>query len=365
MLDWKRCLAALVLFILAAQAWAADVDGLYQASVAVQSQGAEERDQAVGEALLEVLVKLTGRTDIGTHAGIQTALATPTRFVQQFRYLSESAPGAQAPGLLLAVHFDPAALTDLLRQHELPLWGRARPSTLLWLAVERKGRRELIGAHSASDLAGWVTAQAQRRGLPLQLPLLDLTDQAGLSPADVWGGFEDSILRASARYQTEAVLAGRVYAARGGWQGRWILFQGETREQWEVTGEDARAVLEAGVDGASSRLAQRFAQVLGSGIRDAVLVDVYEVRTLADYSRAVKALESLSPVQAVRPAGLHGETVTFRLETRGGLPAVIQAVRLGRSFVPVERTVTAPVEPEDAQMAAAPEAELILRLLQP
>ena len=45
-----------------------------------------------------------------------------------------------------------------------------------------------------------LRARAAYRGMPLQLPLMDLEDQAGLTPADVWSGYQPGIRQASARY---------------------------------------------------------------------------------------------------------------------------------------------------------------------
>lgn len=336
MSSFKRWLYAAVLgLVLVGPAPAADVEGLYEARVPVESQNAEARSKAVGEALVEVLIKLTGQQDVGANPALQDALQGATRYVQQFRYVAAEPP---AVGQQLAVRFDPAALSELLSKEKLPLWGRARPATLLWLAVEQRGRRELIGANSDDRLREAVMSQAQRRGLPVRLPLLDLTDRGNLSASDVWGGFEGTIKQASARYETEAVLVGRVYAGRGGrWQGRWSLLQeGAQREHWEADGDSVEAAVNSGLDRAVELLARRFAQGFEAGREEGLLVEVQDVKGLEAYARAMTHLESLSPVHSVRPAALGRSAVTFRLDIRGGREAVLQAMRLGRTVVPVE-----------------------------
>lgn len=371
MWSFKRLLYIAVLGLaFAAPALGVDVEGLYEARVPVDSQTAEERSQAVTEALVEVLIKLTGQQDVSTHPGLQDALQGATRYMQQFRYLAAEPP---ATGQQLAVRFDPSALSELLSQQKLPLWGRSRPATLLWLAVEQNGRRELVGANSEDRLQDMVASHAQRRGLPVRLPLLDLTDRGSLSASDVWGGFENTIKKASARYETEAVLVGRAYPGRGGvWQARWSLLQeGEQREHWEAQGDSMQAAVSAGLDRAVELLAQRFAQGPDAGREEGLLVEVQDVDDLAAYTRALGHLQSLSPVHSVRPAALGRSSATFRLDIRGGRAAVLQAMRLGRTVVPVQGGgfVAEPVAPsapgfqpsEAVEVSLTP--DLVVRLL--
>ena len=55
-----------------------------------------------------------------------------------------------------------------------------------------------------------IVAAADERGLPIAWPLLDLQDLNAVTCTDVWGGFEDEIVAASARYRSDAVLIGKV-----------------------------------------------------------------------------------------------------------------------------------------------------------
>ncbi len=351
MKPFSTIVVVFLLALVSLNAAAVEVDRLYEAEVPVADQGTDQRTEAVHEAFVQVLVKVTGETGIASDAAAKPLLEDAEHFVQQFRYRQPppSAPApasAQAPAQdaapaapqqVLWARFDPAALNRALGKQGLPVWGRARPATLLWLAVEQNGRRELVGANSGTDMEQTLTAEADLRGLPLRLPLLDLTDQSHLSASDVWGDFDDNILAASARYQTEAVLVGRAYPAAGGWQGRWTLYQGGSRAVWDSRGDDRADVLQDGVDGAAQRLAQRFAQVRSGDVRgQRLLVQVREVGNLGDYTRAMKYLESLSPVISLEPFAVSPGKATFRLETRGGRDAIEQSVRLGRTLEPVK-----------------------------
>ena len=52
--------------------------------------------------------------------------------------------------------------------------------------VEQDTQRTLLGDSGDSELSTALLRQAQRRGLPLALPLLDLQDTMQVSPGIVW-----------------------------------------------------------------------------------------------------------------------------------------------------------------------------------
>lgn len=98
--------------------------------------------------------------------------------------------------------------------------------------------------------------------MPFRLPLLDLADQSKLQVTDVWGNFEDTILAASSRYQTEAILVGRVYLSYAKtWNTRWSLYSAGERHDWEVANSDTlRNAVKEGLSKTGEVLSQRFAR---------------------------------------------------------------------------------------------------------
>jgi hypothetical protein len=159
--------------------------------------------------------------------------------------------------------------------------------------------------------------------------LLDLQDQHSLPFADVWGGFRDPILRASARYRTESVLVGRMYLTPGGeWQAQWTLLEGGQMQSWGGSGALPVEVIEEGVAGAIDVLASRYAPVAGeqTGLLPVTIVDV---RTLRDYARVTQYLQSLQRVEHVQVTRVDADQVTFELDVEGGPEAIAQTIALG------------------------------------
>ena len=243
---------AFLFFLLPGVLSAAGGEGLYEAARPVADQGEDARGEALREGLAEVLIRVTGDARIAAREGAREVLADPLSLAQQYRYERDSV----GPGLRLHMVFDPAALEALLRRHALPVWGRERPETLVWLAVD-DGRRRLVSGEDGERYARRLERAAERRGIPLLFPLLDLEERRAVTAADLWGGFDDAAREASHRYGAASVLLVRLQREQGVWRGRWTWYAFDETRSWATEGKLGRA-LSAGVDELADALAGRF-----------------------------------------------------------------------------------------------------------
>ncbi|MCC6301802.1 MAG: DUF2066 domain-containing protein [Gammaproteobacteria bacterium] len=337
----RLCLLLCVLFGSVAGAQAGEVEGLYEAQVPVSGQREAERTNALRAAFGQVLVKITGDRDAAVRPGLQALLRSPLQYVQQYLYRplpTGYIPAAGAdpvPTQLLWARFDAQAVNQSLQGVSQPVWGRMRPSTLVWLAVEDQGRRYLAGSDAGADLRRELEARADARGIPLLFPLLDLEDQRRVGFADVWGGFDQEVRAASARYQSSAVMLGRVYRTPAGdWSARWSLYVDGGAEHWEsATGSRAQTLAD-GVDGAADRLASRFARAVGGDVAEPVDLLVTGVDRLEDYGRVQHYLRSLDPVSGLEVRQIDAAGAHFHLVLHGDRAALVQAIGFGRVLVP-------------------------------
>jgi hypothetical protein len=309
-----------------------DVCVLFVAVVVVDVQQAEARMQAMRDGLAEVLVSATGYGASAQDPGLADLLDNAPRYVQQYRYRTVRATDTTPATLALWMSFDAKAINQSLRERGQPVWGSARPLLLVWLALETGSERRLV---SAAESVAWPALEtaARRRGLPLRLPLLDLEDQARVTAADVWGGFQETVVTASARYQPQAILLGRLYHDRqGGWHARWTLRIGEEVLHWDNTGAVPDEVLTAGVESSADALAARFAQVGAVGGGTQLSLHISDVNSLADYARLLRYLSSLSGVSAVQVTAVQGGTVSCRLTLEVGPDAVARTIGLGTTL---------------------------------
>lgn len=337
--NWLFC--AIVWGFLAplGQAQAVELDGLYQAEVAVKDQSREGRFAVYSEALSQVVIKLTGDRTVPQLPQLTDFMNNAVRMVQQFAYreLPDDTLLEEEFRHLLVVNFDRAGVRQALVEAGVPIWARTRPEVLLWLAVEDRGSRYLLAANQSAEIQGHLEKAAHRRGLPMMLPLLDLEDQMSLSYADVWGDFQNDLLRASERYGAEAILVGRMYRTFDGrWQARWSLYTHTDLkspvQRWQIEANDQPAALATGIEGAADRIAQRYAQVYSIGGGDSVAVAVTAINSVEAYARATAYLESLDMVSGVQATTVFNEEVLFTLDIRGDLEGLVQAIALGNTL---------------------------------
>ncbi|VAX11256.1 hypothetical protein MNBD_GAMMA25-1709 [hydrothermal vent metagenome] len=345
-----------------------DIPGLYETEISVSTQDVEERKAALTAGMRQVLLRVSGRSIVLTITAVEEALIHPTRYVQRYLYRNRAGAGG-AQEKVLWVRFDEKAINQLLRDNRMPVWGRTRPAVLMWMVVDDRQSRILLGNNDSHPAKAFISEQAQLRGIPLRWPLLDLSDQSSITPSDVWGSFEDTIIKASRRYQTEAILVGRVYKSySGSWNVRWTLYDHGHREDWDARAETLVETLIPGVDRTASILAQRFSQVEADGQNSQVLVQVYGVKTLPAYNKTLKYLSQLAVVTQVQAHTIAPDNVIFQMNSRNGRLAVSQAVALGHTLI--EKVVRTPT-PVVPRASTAPEqpvakvgADLVYHLIQ-
>ena len=336
-------LASLVasLALVCASPRAAELPGLYEAEVLVSTQESADREIALGLALRRVLSKVSGQRDVEPHESLAAAVKAPGRFVQQFQYRAgrdgESEAG-EGEAFRLWAKFDAELVDALIREAGLPVWGRSRPSALIWLSVESAGVRDLVAAGDGTGYHASIEEGARRRGIPVVQPLLDLEDRLAVNPDELWAGFFDHLRAASARYDTEAVILVRLREFQPSlWEAHWSLLMDGVEQHWTTQSDLPELLLEDGVDTAASFLVARYARPADQYATSLVDIVVTGVRTLEDYARALQYLSSLEEVEQVEVDAVESGQVRFRVNAHGGRSAIRETVTLGSTLLPEGR----------------------------
>ncbi len=336
------------LWAISLSAQAVEVAGLYEAELPVTSQGRTERREIIRSALLEVLIKVSGNTSVALSPGIPQILNRSKQFLQQYRYHSEPQAPDSETGITqnqqyLSVRFDKKSLDKAMRGLDLAIWGRNRPSTLAWIAIEQDGQRQLLSSGETTDLSEVILERAKHRGIPLDLPLMDLQERQKITVSDVLGGFHETILSASQRYSVDSVLVGRLRKLTNQrWQGRWTLHLAGREYNWSEEG-DFDSVIGFGIDGVTSTLASQFARKTGNGAGE-VNVVITDIFTLDDYARSDRFLAGLDGVITVEPEKIEKQRILFKVKLRGDQQSLLQSVRLSsQSVLTAVEPVTTPV----------------------
>ena len=343
----RIALFALLLVTIASPAvvGAVEMTSLYTAEVPLDSSQSDPRSAAYREALEVVLLRVSGSVVGDDPEMIELLFPDPAAYVVQFR------PGETET---LWVTFDGDAVEEVLRRNGQTVWGRDRPLTLIWLAVDwGQGEREIIGADDPerSDDQGRtidrnrllrqrVLDVAERRGLPVAFPLLDTEDLARVTFPDIWGGFDELILDASQRYAANSVLIGRVRPDTGQ-RTRWTYHFADEERAW--TG-DPELVINLVAD----MLAAEFA-IGGDASLQSVALGIAGINTVDAYGSVQRILSGLNVVDSFAIMSVGGDRILYRVQAHGGAERLARALRLS-GLVEQDRFNGTPV-PEAAPAA--------------
>jgi len=317
---------------------ATEVSGLYMAEAAVAGVDANQRTAAIRQALVKVLVKVTGNRKIASRKALAEDIKNASRYVQQYSYQIATGTEQESEGepqRYLLVSFDQVAIDRLLRQQGLPVWSEDRPSILSWMGVERQGRRRLTSSERDAMVHSALEETARARGLPLLYPLMDLEDQGRLQVADLWGDFETNIRSASNRYPPDVIMTGRlVQVAETLWRGDWRLYQGDRISRWENEAASQVGAAVRGMQHAADLLADRFAPVREQDGLSTVRLRVSGISSLDAYARMDRLLDSQSSLERAVIVMVDSDAVTYDLHGLGGIQALEQGLEVGGLIEP-------------------------------
>lgn len=341
------CFAA-GLYLSSTVARAVEVKDLFATEVAVEDQSAARRDDAFQAGLGNVLVKVSGARDILTAPGAGPIMQKAARYVQRYHYfdkplekadgdvLPKESPEATQP--YISIEFDGEALQRDLRNAGLPVWSANRPQVLVWLgAVQGPRERFIVSEDSGEDVRNLLMAAAQRRGVPLILPLMDLEDRHHVAFVDISAGFTDNLSQASERYNVRVVLVGYLNKGRDGdWTVEWSVLRDNVSSSWREAGVDLQQAVDSGVDGLADILASRYASSSSGGELVDYTVAVEDVTSLDDYAAVLTYLEKLVFVENVTPVSLKAGQVRYRVAMRGALRELERSLALMPALRPVD-----------------------------
>jgi len=336
-------------FCLLPVAQAVELTDLYSAEIPVVNQSIDERKQAIKRALVRVLVKVSGNAQITLTPGIPNLLKQANRYVVQYRYQSRALPPAiDAPAPLpatsetiLRVQFSDTRLGSALQGLSIPVWGRARPATLVWIAYDTQGERGIVSENQQADLQARLSKAAELRGMPLLWPLLDLEDQTRISFADVWAGFQDRIQAASVRYEVQSILVGRLLNRSDDfWDARWELLTESGNSNWQSAG-NIDELLEIGVNTATDTLASLYVRAADIGVSQ-LQIKITDLQSASDYAVVERFVRKLEPVETLELLQLQANTAMFSLKLKGTDEDFQQALELS-NIKPLVRVETAAV----------------------
>lgn len=308
--------------------YAMKVKSLYEAEVPVQSQNEQLRNQAIQQAFTQTLSKMSGSTAVLQNQAIQAALPSATNEVEEYAYLPSGIP---ATPFLLKVKFDAKAMKKLLRQAKEPIWDENRPLVLVWLAVASPGHAvEVVDNQAANEFARLLKKEAFQRGLPILLPMMDLSELNAVSASDIRTQSMASLQKASTRYHADAILIGSIEVKDKLFTGRWKLILGQDHWDWNLSSDTAPGLIELLGNKLVTTLAGRYAAVQTEKISSTFVLVVKGVSEQDDFENLLRFIKHISLIQQMEIENVLGDEVILRLDVQGAQKAFMQEASVGQ-----------------------------------
>lgn len=315
-------------FSLAASA--SQATDLYRVLVPVDDQTTESREIGIKIAFSEMLVKLSGNSQILQSPQLKPFLSDPKAYLDSvgFNQLSNTEADKNiATGL--DVKFDRPSVDKLLKQAQLPIIPAIRPTFLVWLMVDDivDGRRvldessaEKIGAEDHFfDLLEAFNDSMQTRAIPYFLPSYDLEDQLSLSAKDAWAMNIEALNNASKRYEADGWFALRIFKASDGQiRGAWAYQEAGNRQMDDFYGDSMVDLIGDSVDQVLDALLQTHTYIPQLET-DKLLVQIDGVLSFKNYQAALARLEQLELVEALQLYSVSEGELVVAIEINAGV----------------------------------------------
>ncbi|WP_232604797.1 DUF2066 domain-containing protein [Photobacterium carnosum] len=321
--------ALLFLAVLVLPVQAATVNDLYRTQVTLIGSD-QQADQAAREqGLANVLVKISGNTDILNNATIKTAITNSGRYVSQLGY--SQVDGQRAINL----SFDKNQIKQLLIKSKASIWKDQRPNILVWMVDNDGQQRNILWDQSTNALVNDTKQAADSRGLPLTFPVGDITDETAVNASDLWGGFIDPIAVASTRYHADGLLLVKAQQQPDGNVSlNWQFYPQQpskiaTAEVQPITGTISGTLAQSSnkmINQVTDYLANKYAVVLGGVAGGKVNIEVDNIQSTENFFALEKMLNGLTTVNSANAMRIKGDSVIFQLNLQGSEQAFHQEI---------------------------------------
>ncbi len=250
--------------------------GLYQVREPVSGQQAEERAAALQRAFDTLLLRLTGDAQVAKRQEVAALRDDPQQLISKYGYEGEH----------IVVDFDPGTTERSLRRAGVSLWGSNRPTLLVWWLNERVEGTQLLG--DGQDGAAPLRSAAQHRGLPVRLPLADLSEQLLATPDAFGANSRQTLGDASERYDADVLLAVHAREADSAWQGEWKVWLDDEARDGTAKADSLEGLADAVLLAVSQYLAPRY--VVAPGAASDLTVEILgaDVARFAELDRLLE-----------------------------------------------------------------------------
>ena len=299
---------------------------LYSGEVVVPSQSENDRNEAIPEALIQVLQKLSGQREMPFSPALDEALNNADRLLHSFRYINVDRAGSDGVikrELRLFVEFMQPEVDKIILQAGLPRWQQQRPAVQIWVVIDDGRMRQL---KPLEFMYAWESLEdiAAMRGLPVNWPELDEEEAQLVDMRLVWGGFTDYLVERGAPADGVAIIAARREGPE--WMLRWNLAIGEQNWSWRNSDQELMFALAAGIHKMTGHVAASNTIAASEQNLWSVDVSIGQLNSAEDYANCLEYVQNLNLVTDVEVLGANPGQVNFRLQLNASPEYLSEAV---------------------------------------
>lgn len=288
------------------------IPDLYGINIPVASQGDDEREQALKDAFRQVIVKVSGFSEVLGKAPIKKELKNADNYVRSYSYSSIKDSSA----FMLHVEFSPSLLQPLLKQAGFTPWTSARPTMLVWMVVrDAKKPPILIDQNSTHVVAKIFRQAAVARGIPLIFPMGDIDEITSTQTDSIIAENSEALLKPSMRYAPDVFVLIDVFIhTANSVEIHWLFVNGGDR----LSGSEQNTSFAAGIDASVNSLADTLAHSarFSTTKTNYITLQVTDLTGASDYQAIMRYLKHLNGVVSVQLLDVTTNEANFQIAAK-------------------------------------------------
>ena len=304
-------------------------DTSYTEEIRVADRTTPERDTAFAKGLMQILVRLTGNSEVARLPKVSAQRNNAAIFVQSYTYVTHNDNNESA--LFLQIKFDPQSIQRLLGQTVAQV--NQQTAILVWLVI--RSDHSTIVTEENDDLASALKTASDAAKINILLPSVDAEDLGKLTADDICSENIDAVKAASQRYGTQSILVGCITKTTANWNSQWLLQAKDNRSTWGLTGTDTNTIISE----ALQHIAQTTSNPDSTVAAKTIVLRITGVQDLGQYAEVVKYLHQISPNSNVALTSLNATEVKLSVTGQTGQQELLVALNAQNKLTPDKERV--------------------------
>lgn len=311
--------------------FAEKINSVYETSVPVASQSADDKVQAEQKALAQVFIKVSGNDKILDKPEVKDSIDKAEQLLQEYSY--SPSPTTPATPYLFNAKFDKESINRALRNADVQVWGQNRPMILAWIEYEIPSKPAvIIDSDSPGEIQTLIKKYSDQRGLPFILPIMDVTDMDQVGVNDIAMMSLPSLLEASKRYHSDIILIARIFKDQKGFTVQAKMVVKEQQWEWSISGKTLDNVIATLMNTMGDTLAGRYAAFMSKSVESQITLKVVNITQDGDFARLIQYLNHLTQVADVEPIHVAGNEALLKVSLRTSKDVFVQVLSVGNKL---------------------------------